>query len=50
MKASLRTALIISLTIIATVVTVNLLTSPGFLWSVFPAFGILWWACQRIFR
>lgn len=24
-------------------VSVNLLTSPGFLWSVFPAFAALWW-------
>ena len=28
---------------IATLLTVNLLTSPGFLWCVFPALSILWW-------
>jgi hypothetical protein len=28
---------------IGTLLTINLMTSPGFLWCVFPAFGILWW-------
>lgn len=49
MSNRLRTALIISLTVVATVVTVNLLTSPGFLWFVFPVFGILWWPLAAYF-
>ena len=43
MTASLRNALVSSAAILVTVVTVNLLSSPGFLWCVFPAFGIAWW-------
>lgn len=32
-----------SLLLIAMFVTINLLTSPGFIWSVFPSFSVLWW-------
>ena len=28
---------------IAFFITVNLTTSPGFLWCIFPIFGVLWW-------
>ena len=37
--------------VIATLVTINLITSPGFLWSLFPLFALLWWpaavACRK---
>ena len=29
--------------VIATLLTINLITSPGFLWSLFVVFGVLWW-------
>jgi hypothetical protein len=29
--------------IIATLLTVNLITSSGFMWSLFPSLGVLWW-------
>lgn len=32
-----------SLLIIGTLASINLITSPSFLWSVFAALGILWW-------
>jgi hypothetical protein len=32
-----------SLLVTALVISVNLITSPGFLWFVFPVFGVLWW-------
>jgi hypothetical protein len=35
--------------IIAMVVTTNLLTSPGFLWFLFPVFGLLWWPMSVYF-
>ncbi|MBN1777267.1 MAG: hypothetical protein JW811_04015 [Clostridiales bacterium] len=49
MNKQLRAALVYSAMIIATVVTVNLLTSPGFLWFVFPVFGLLWWPLSVYF-
>ncbi|HPJ02277.1 MAG TPA: hypothetical protein PKU80_05510, partial [Candidatus Limiplasma sp.] len=49
MSKALRTALVYSLTIVAMVVTVNLLTSPGFLWCLFPVFGVLWWPLSAYF-
>ena len=36
---------------IATLMTINVITSPGFLWSLFPLFALLWWpaavACRK---
>ena len=49
MNKTLRTSLVYSLAIIAMVVTINLLTSPGFLWCIFPVFGILWWPMSVYF-
>ena len=49
MSKALRTALVYSLTIVAMVVTVNLLTSPGFLWCLFPVLGVLWWPLSVYF-
>ncbi len=49
MNKTLRTSLVYSLTIIAMVITVNLLTSPGFLWCIFPVFGVLWWPLSVYF-
>jgi hypothetical protein len=31
-------------------VAVNLMTSPGFLWCVFPAFAVLWWPLSVFFH
>ena len=30
--------------------SINLLTSPGFLWFVFPVFGVLWWPVSVFFN
>ena len=49
MSKQLRTALVYSAAIIATVVTVNLLTSPGFLWFLFPVIALLWWPLNAYF-
>lgn len=49
MSKALRTSLVYSLTIIAMAVTVNLLASPGFLWCIFPVFGVLWWPVSVYF-
>jgi hypothetical protein len=38
-----------SLLIIAFLVIVNLLTSPGTLWFVYPAFCVLWWPVSILF-
>lgn len=34
---------------IGTLLIINLMTSPGFLWCAFPAFGILWWPAAIFF-
>jgi len=38
-----------TLLIIAFLGAVNLITSPGVVWSVFPVFAILWWPLSMIF-
>ncbi len=38
-----------SVFVIGTLLTINLMTSPGFLWSIFPALGILWWPAAIFF-
>ena len=38
------------LLVAALVVSVNLMTSPGFLWCAFPIFGILWWPLGVLFH
>jgi hypothetical protein len=38
------------LLIIALVLFVNLYMTPGFLWSVFPIFAVLWWPLAMYFR
>lgn len=43
-------AVVMSLISIAFFIAVNLITSPGFLWSVFPSLGILWWPLAMVFR
>jgi hypothetical protein len=35
--------------VIATLLTINLITSPGFLWSVFVALCVLWWPVSVYF-
>ena len=35
---------------VGTLLTVNLMTSPGFLWCVFPSIAILWWPLAMGFR
>ena len=39
----MRASLLFSSLIVLTAVTVNLLTSPGFPWLIFPVFAVLWW-------
>lgn len=39
-----------SLLIIALVLFINLYITPGFLWSIFPIFGVLWWPLTMFFR
>lgn len=39
-----------SLLIIGLVVFINLYITPGFLWCVFPIFGVLWWPLAAFFR
>ena len=39
-----------SLLVIALVTAINLMTSPGFLWCVFPIFGVLWWPLSVSFH
>ena len=49
MNKALRTSIVFSALIILTAVTTNLLTSPGFLWCIFPVFGVLWWPLSVYF-
>jgi len=49
-KSPLAFAVAGSLLVIALVVSVNLITSPSFLWCVFPIFGILWWPAGVLFH
>ncbi len=49
MSKALRTAVVYSLAIVVMIVTINLLTSPGFLWCIFPVFGIAWWPLSVYF-
>ncbi len=39
-----------SLLIIALMLFINLYISPGFLWCIFPIFGVLWWPLTMFFR
>jgi hypothetical protein len=39
-----------SLLIIGLLLFINLYTSPGFLWCIFPIFGVLWWPLALFFR
>lgn len=39
-----------SLLVIALTAAVNLMTSPAFLWFVFPTFGVLWWPLSVFFH
>lgn len=39
-----------SLLIMALVIFINLYAAPGFLWCVFPIFGIIWWPLAMFFR
>lgn len=38
------------LLVIATLATVNLITSPGFLWCAFPIPALLWWPLAVVFK
>lgn len=49
MTGRLRTAVVYTAMILLSTLTINLLTSPGFLWFVFPAFGALWWPLSAYF-
>ena len=50
MTRSLRAALLFSAAILIMLVTVNLLTSPGYLWCIYPAFGVLWWPLSAYYK
>ena len=39
-----------SLLIIALMLFINLYITPGFLWCIFPIFGVLWWPLTMFFR
>jgi hypothetical protein len=39
-----------SLLIIGLVLFINLYITPGFLWCIFPIFGVLWWPLAAFFR
>ena len=39
-----------SLLIIGLMLFINLGIAPGFLWCVFPIFGVLWWPLSMFFR
>ena len=39
-----------SVLIIGLVLFINLTITPGFLWCVFPIFGVLWWPLSMFFR
>jgi len=39
-----------SLLIIGLVLFINLYVTPGFLWCIFPIFGVLWWPLAAFFR
>jgi hypothetical protein len=39
-----------SLLIIGLVLFINLYVTPGFLWCIFPIFGVLWWPLAMVFR
>ena len=39
-----------SLLIIALMLFINLYVTPGFLWCIFPIFGVLWWPLAMFFR
>ena len=43
MSRALRTSLFFSPMIILTAAVINLLTSPGYLWCIYPVLGVLWW-------
>jgi hypothetical protein len=49
MTGKLRTSVVYTAMILLTALAVNLLSSPGFLWFVFPAFGVLWWPLSVYF-
>jgi len=39
-----------SLLIIGLMLFINLYITPGFLWCIFPIFGVLWWPLAAFFR
>jgi hypothetical protein len=43
-------SLVGSLLIIGLVLFINLYVTPGFLWCIFPIFGVLWWPLAMLFR
>ena len=49
-KAWRAYSVVASLLIIAFLAAVNLLTSPGFLWFIFPGLCILWWPLAMAFK
>lgn len=48
-KSALGLSLFGALLVIGTLIAINLITSPSFLWSIFTALGILWWPAAVLF-
>ncbi len=49
-KSTLGISVAGSLLVIALTAAINLMTSPAFLWFVFPTFGVLWWPLSVFFH
>jgi hypothetical protein len=49
-KSALGFSVVGCLLVIALAAAINLMTSPAFLWCVFPAFGALWWPLSVFFH
>jgi hypothetical protein len=39
-----------SLLVVGMVVFINMYVTPGFLWCIFPTFGVAWWPLAMFFR
>ncbi len=50
MPRNFRVAAFYCALIALTVLTLNLLTSPRYLWCVYPILGVLWWPLSAYFR
>ena len=49
MPRAFRISVVYSGLIILSLIVLNLLSSPGYLWCVYPLFGVLWWPLSVYF-